>query len=245
VEKPQTFRSPLAVVVWIVWLLFAVGNWIDLAVQGRDHGSLVAAAIVLLATGVAYVTALRPRIIADADGVTVRNPLRDHRVGWTGVTEVDLSELLRVHCVAGQGGTRRKVISAWAVHYSKRRKLAAEARSRRRGRSGDFWRSTPGLPASTGRGRPYSASAPDPGVSAAEAEAERIVRVLSDYATAARAETAAGRAAGPAGVNETRAATATAAAGTGTATPLISTWDPLAVAAVVGPALILLIVSLL
>jgi len=224
VEKPQTFRSPLAVVVWIVWLLFAVGNWIDLAVQGRDHGSVVAAAIVLLSTGVAYVTALRPRVIADADGVTVRNPLRDHRVGWTGVTEVDLSELLRVHCAAGQGGTRRKVISAWAVHYSKRRKLAAEARARRRGRSGDFWRSTPGLPATTGRGRPYGASAPDPDASAAEAEAERIVRVLSDYATAARAETA---------------------AGTGTATPLISTWDPLAVAAVVVPALILLIVSLL
>lgn len=239
-EKPQTFRSPLAVVVWIVWLLFAVGNWIDLAVQGRDHGSVLAAAILLLATGVAYVTALRPRVIADADGVTVMNPLRDHRVGWTGVAKVDLSELLRVHCVAGQGGTRRKVISAWAVHYSRRRKLAAEARARRRGRSGDFWRSTPGLPASTGGRRPYGASAPDPGASAAEAEAERIVRVLSDYATAARAETAVG----PAGVNGPSAATATAAAGTGTATPLTSTWDPLAVAAVIVPALILLIVSL-
>lgn len=243
-EKPQTFRSPLAVVVWIVWLLFAVGNWIDLAVQGRDHGSVLAAAILLLATGVAYVTALRPRVIADADGVTVRNPLRDHRVGWTGVAKVDLSELLRVHCVAGQGGTRRKVISAWAVHYSRRRKLAAEARARRRGRSGDFWRSTPGLPASTGGRRPYGVS-PDPDASAAEAEAERIVRVLSDYAAAARAETAAGPAVGLAGVNGTRAATATAAAGAGTATPLTSTWDPLAVAAVVGPALILLIVSLL
>lgn len=227
-EEPQTFRSPLAVVAWIVWLLFAVGNWIDLAVQGRDHGSVVAAAILLLATGVAYVTALRPGVIADADGVTVRNPLRDHRVGWAGVAKVDLSELLRVHCDTGQGDTgqgdtgqgrtRRKVISAWAVHYSRRRKLAAEARARRRPRAGDFWRSTPGLPASTGRGRPYGASATDPGASAAEAEAERIVRVLSDYATAAGAEAA---------------------------TPLTSTWDPLAVAALAVPALILLIVALL
>jgi len=223
VEKPQTFRSPLAVVVWIVWLLFAVGNWIDLAVQGRDHGSVVAAAILLLATGVAYVTALRPRVIADADGVTVRNPLRDHRVGWAGVAKVDLSDLLRVHVDAGQGdagqgGTRRKVISAWAVHYSRRRKLAAEARARRRAGAGDFWRSTPGLPARTGRGRPYGASATDPDASAAEAEAERIVKVLSDYATAAGAEAA---------------------------TPLTSTWDPLAVAALAVPALILLIVALL
>ena len=57
VEKPQIFRSPTAVVVWVVWLLFAVGNWIDLAVQGRDHLSVVASATLLLATGVGYVTA--------------------------------------------------------------------------------------------------------------------------------------------------------------------------------------------
>ena len=50
-DKPQTFRSPTAVVIWFVWLLFAVGNWIDLAIQGRDHTSAVAAAILLLATG--------------------------------------------------------------------------------------------------------------------------------------------------------------------------------------------------
>ena len=59
----QTFRSPTAVIIWWVWLLFAAANLIDLAVQGRDHESLVAAAILVMATGVAYVTAQRPRII--------------------------------------------------------------------------------------------------------------------------------------------------------------------------------------
>ena len=104
-EKPQVFRSPTAVVVWVVWLLFAVGNWIDLAVQGRDHLSVVAAAVLLLATGAAYVTAQRPRIIADDAGVTVRNPLRDHRIGWAGVADVDLVDLLRVHCAWGPWGS--------------------------------------------------------------------------------------------------------------------------------------------
>src|SRR5271170_4702709 len=85
---PQTFRSPTAVVIWWVWLLFAVANLIDLAVQGRDHLSLVAAAILVMATGVAYVTGQRPRIIADQAGVTVLNPLRDHHVGWANVTKV-------------------------------------------------------------------------------------------------------------------------------------------------------------
>ena len=103
-DKPQVFRSPTAVIVWIVWLLFAVANWVDLAVQGRDHASAVAAAILLLATGAAYVTAQRPRIIADQTGVTVRNPLRDHRIGWASVTKVDLADMLRVHTQGGPGG---------------------------------------------------------------------------------------------------------------------------------------------
>ena len=128
--KVQTFRSPTALVVWVVWLLFAAANWVDLAVQGRDHVSAVAAALLLLATGFAYVTAQRPRVIADEAGVTVRNPLRDHRIGWAGVTKVDLADLLRVHCdwAPGSPGKHTKVISSWAVHYSRRRQVTAESK---------------------------------------------------------------------------------------------------------------------
>jgi hypothetical protein len=190
VEKPQIFRSPTAVVVWVVWLLFAVGNWIDLAVQGRDHLSVVAAAVLLLATGAAYVTAQRPRIIADDAGVTVRNPLRDHRIGWAGVAEIDLVDLLRVHCAwGGPPGAapadreHHKVISAWAIHYSRRRQFAAEAKARRGAR-----RSASAVPVGF---RPLlrqcraglASRYPAP-----EADAERIVKLLQARATAARAE---------------------------------------------------------
>ena len=191
--QPQTFRSPTVVVVWVVWLLFAVANWIDLAIQGRDHLSLVAAAILLLATGVAYVTAQRPRIIADDAGVTIRNPLRDHRIGWTGVAKVDLVDLLRVHCAWGgpagavpAGQQHRKVISAWAVHYSRRRQFAAEAKARRVARS-PGGRTPTGFP-SGGRGLSSGAPAPGSGASPAAAEAEMIVRLLRERATAAQAE---------------------------------------------------------
>jgi hypothetical protein len=235
VGQPQTFRSPTAVVVWIVWLLFAVGNWIDLAVQGRDHTSVVAAAILLLATGVAYVTAQRPRIIADDAGVTVRNPLRDHRIGWAGVAKVDLVDLLRVHCAWGTPPDQQsKVISAWAVHYSQRRQLAAEAKTRRAARSPGR-RSSLGFP-SGGRGLAYGIPVSAAGASTTEAEAKMIVRVLSDRATAAQAE-----AAGPAG----RATAVDAAGRPGGAEPLKSTWSGRAIAALVIPALILLVVWLL
>jgi len=206
---PQTFRSPTAVVVLWVWLLFAAANLIDLAVQGRDHLSLVAAAVLVLATGVAYVTAQRPRIIADSAGVTIVNPMRTHHIGWAGVTKVDLADLLRVHTRRDPDDT--KIIYAWAVHYSRRRKLTTEAKTRRtadRANSSRPSLGTFGLGGGLGGGglrggglgggglggggrrdlgyarRPGS----DP-TSSAEADAERIVRVLSEYATAARAET--------------------------------------------------------
>jgi PH (Pleckstrin Homology) domain-containing protein len=230
-DKPQVFRSPTAVVVWIVWLLFAVGNWIDLAARGQDHASAVAAAILLLATGAAYVTAQRPRIIADKTGVTIRNPLRDHRIGWAGVVKVDLADLLRVHCrwagpadaASGQPGGKEhhKVISAWAVHYSRRRQLAAEARARRAARSPGLRRSSLGLP-SGGRGLLYGGVS-GPETSSPEAEAEKVVRVLSERATAAL-----DAADWPSGSE-----------------PLTSTWSGRAIAALVIPALILLLAWLL
>jgi hypothetical protein len=250
VEKPQVFRSPTAIVVWVVWLLFAVGNWIDLAVQGHDHLSVVAAAVLLLATGAAYVTAQRPRIIADDAGVTIRNPLRDHRIGWAGVAEVDLVDLLRVHCAwGGPPGAapadreHHKVISAWAVHYSRRRQFAAEARARRGAR-----RSASAFPAGFGRSYGSAALAREP-ASASEAEAEKIVKLLQERATAARAEavwaTSTVEISGaPAESAPETVPGTTAVATTGWTEPLTTTWSRRALAALLIPALILLIVIL-
>jgi hypothetical protein len=185
VDKPQTFRSPTALVVWVVWLLFAVGNWIDLAVQGRDHASVVAAAVLLLATGVAYVTAQRPRVIVDDAGMTVRNPVRDHRISWAAITDVDLVDLLRVHCTVGD---RTRKISAWAIHYSRRRQYSADVKARRAaartagGRPSLFG----GLPAAS-RSLSYGTPAAARDTSD-EATAKILVRLIDERATAARAE---------------------------------------------------------
>ena len=284
----------------MVWLLFAGANWVDLAVQGRDHTSAVAAALLLLATGCAYVTAQRPRLIADDAGITIRNPLRDHRIGWAGVTKVDLADLLRVHCdwAPGRPGKHTKVISSWAVHYSRRRQLSAEAKAHRgsRHRRSSFG-GPPGRRGLLNGGGLLGGGTTSPPASTAEAEAEKIVRLLSERATAAQAETvwAAGtveiadasngingingingtnpakppavtEASSPAGAPMTEASSPAGApmtetsspAGplvTGTAAgmlgptgwlePLKSTWSGKALAAILIPALILLIVCLL
>lgn len=284
---PQTFRSATAVAIWWVWLLFAVANWIDLAVQGRDKESLVAAAILLLVTGVAYDTAQRPRIIADDIGVTIRNPLRDYRVGWARVTKIDLADLLRVHCDPGQGqpegftlegneaneanegqdGKHTKVINAWSVHYSRRHQFTADARARRSAARASSGRSPLGL-SSMGRGRSPGLGYGSAPTSPAEAEAEKIVRRLGEYATAAKAETvwAAGTveiagagqadAGEPGQADEASTIETTDHVGgapsqspdsrlTGWLEPLTSTWDRTAIAALIIPALILLIVALI
>jgi len=257
----QTFRSPTAMVVWVVWLLFAAANWIDLAVQGPDHTSAVAAGVLLLGTGVAYAAALRPRIIADPTGITVRNPLRDHAIGWAGVTKVDLADLLRVHCRWDSGpagsvesaestgsaapGKRTKVIPAWAVHYSRRRQVAAESRARRSSgpRASAFGFPSVGGVLSGGRGLPSgdrgyppggAVATPSASASAAEADAEMVCRLLNERATAAQAET----------VWATGTGTQTAAA-TAWLEPLKSTWSGKAIAAILIPALILLIICLI
>jgi len=267
VGEPLTFRSPTAVVIWWVWLLFAAANLVDLAVQGRDHASVVAAAILLLATGVAYVTAQRPRIVADDAGITVRNPLFDHHVGWARVTRIDLADQLRVHCAPSRPGQHDKVISAWAVHYSRRRKLAAEARMGRAAAMGSR-RSPLGPPYGGSRGRGNAPAVP--AASPAEAEAELIARQLSERATAARAEAVwaegtvpsagpapeagqpseeipAAPAAGsePAAWAEAAGQTGVDLRGTGWLEPLTSTWSRPALAALAVPALILLLVCLI
>jgi hypothetical protein len=146
VSDKQVFRSPTALVVWWVWAAFAVGNLVDLAVQGRDHLALVAAFILLFVTGIVYVTALRPRLTADADGLIIVNPVTEHRIGWAAVAGADATDLLRVRCAWPDGdGTRQRAFYAWAVHSSRRRQVAAEMRDQRLARrasggSGGFGR---------------------------------------------------------------------------------------------------------
>ena len=122
--------------IWYIWLVFAVLNLGDLAWQGGGHAALVAVAIILLVTGVAYVAALRPRVIADDEAVTVRNPLRDVRVPWGAVTSIDLGDTLHVRYEPD------RVVHSWAVQSSRRSRVRAQFRTQFR--QAQMARRTPG-----------------------------------------------------------------------------------------------------
>lgn len=204
--KPDLYRSSAAPIVWWVWLAFALANLIDLAVQGRDHFAAEVAAVLILITGVAYVTAFRPRVLADDAGITIRNPLRDHHVPWGCVQGVDVRDSLEVHLTPQDGQQKSKTLYAWAVHSSRRGRLKAERRAQRSAKS-------PRQP-------PSYARLP------AEAQ-EALTRTDSENIATALGERA------------TRAQAAGASGGRRTAR-----WDLPAIAALVLPALLLLVVTL-
>ena len=218
----EVFRSPAAVAIWWLWLLFAVGNLVDLAVQGRDHLSLVAAFILLFVTGVVYVTARRPRVIVDADGVTVVNPVGDHRVGWPAVVAADATELLRLRCEWPDGDrTGRRAIYAWAVHSSRRRQVAADMRARRQSRRGARGFGGSGL---SGAARPGGYGAPPsqpPEPATLGVDTDRVVATITAHTEQARLDAPGALATAPA-----------------------STWNWPAIAAVVIPGLALLMAAL-
>ena len=223
----EVFRSPGAIVIWWVWVLFAAGNLIDIAIQGRDHLSLVAAFILLFVTGIVYVTAKRPRIVADADGLTIVNPVRDHRVGWAAIAGADPTDLLRIRCEWLEGDrTGRQVIYSWAVHTSRRRQFNAELRARRQPQRGG--RASSGI---FGGGGGFGGlgggfggtadSAPAPEGDPLRLDAGKVVATLTERAELARLETPGDQASRP-----------------------VATWDWRAVAAIVIPGLALLIAAL-
>lgn len=125
----ETYRLAPPVILWWAWLAFVAANVADWAVQGTSAGlALTTGAIMLTVTGAVYALALRPRVVADEDGIAVLNPFRDHRVPWTAVRDVRTAEWVLVRA-AGNAGD--KTICCWALYVSARSRRAANAPPRK------------------------------------------------------------------------------------------------------------------
>jgi len=146
------------------WLVLAVILLIDLAVQSRSRIGLDGAALVLAISGIVYGCAWRPRVVADAGGLTLVNPLREYRVPWGAVARVDSAHALQIHCTPAAGASRGKVLSSWAVQRSPRSAMRPARRATAVGRRTR-------VPA--GYGEPAQPE-PDPARVSAESTAARI-----------------------------------------------------------------------
>ncbi|TDQ45029.1 PH domain-containing protein [Actinorugispora endophytica] len=117
----RVFKQPLPRVLGWVWIGVSVLLLADLALNGTDGRSLVAAAVVLFTVGVTYVVALRPRVVAAESGVRLVNPLREVFVPWHSFTWADVTDVLRVH--AGD-----RVFRSWPLRETKRAEVRANLR---------------------------------------------------------------------------------------------------------------------
>lgn len=167
----QVFRPSVGRWLGYAWLVFAAANIADLAWRGHSRTAWVIGAVLLLASAIVYITALHPRIVADATGLRIVNPLREISVPWGAVTDVTAADTVRVH-------TRRpRPYSCWAVQAgSRRRAHGARSRTQTGGRGGD-----PGV------------TADDPGAAAGRSRTEYVATELADMAQRGRDNAAAGR----------------------------------------------------
>ncbi len=170
-SERQVYRTAGSRVAWWAWTAFAAVLLVTLAIGHHTHAALVTALVVVAITGIMYACSLRPRIVADPAGVTVLNPLREHVLPWSAVTQVDLKHNVRVHYRGPAGGA---IVHSWAVQSSGRSRTRQELRARRAARRG--------LAPAPGYGRlPDAAHA-----ALAGSAAEFIARQLDERARAQR-----------------------------------------------------------
>ncbi len=116
----EVFRLTAPVVIWWIWLVFAVANVIDLGVEAQPRFAAVVSVVLLTITGVAYACAFRPRVVADEAGLSVVNPVRQWRMPWGAIRQIEVRDWVRIQYTRAPGGDATKAIECWALFATAR-----------------------------------------------------------------------------------------------------------------------------
>lgn len=80
----------------VVVMLVGLAGLIDIVVEWRTSGGLLVATLIGVLMVLAYIGLVRPAVTLTPGGLRVRNHLRDHEIPWNQVTEVDVTDVLRI-----------------------------------------------------------------------------------------------------------------------------------------------------
>ncbi|HKD87685.1 MAG TPA: PH domain-containing protein [Streptosporangiaceae bacterium] len=116
------FRRAGPLILWWIWVAFVLFNLIQVTINNPGYFAIELAAGLLTATGIAYATTLRPRVIATSEGLEVQNPVRDHVIKWGALNGVYLGDAVELSCFRA-APRNEKTIYCWAL-YSERRSRA-------------------------------------------------------------------------------------------------------------------------
>jgi PH (Pleckstrin Homology) domain-containing protein len=121
------FRLMPPLVLWWVWVVFAVANIADLAIQSHDRFSVEVIVAIVAITGIMFACALRPRVISDDAGLVIRNPFRDYSAPWGAITGIFVGDSVEIGVERGEGRTE-KTIYSWALYSPRRARARSELR---------------------------------------------------------------------------------------------------------------------
>jgi hypothetical protein len=178
----RVYRQVTALVVWWAWVVFAAASVADLLIQGHDFLSLKFTLGLLTVTGLVFSCTLWPKVIADDNGLVVRNPLRSFTIPWGAVKGIFLADSVEIQCARGSD-KKDKTVYCWALSSARR----GRAKARLRGWQWDHGKRN--VPASYGQ-------LPDQAKEVAKmSSAEVMAREMAKMSDAAKARL--GKAAGP------------------------------------------------
>lgn len=117
-------------VIWWTWVGIIILSLVDLLIQGHGHNflSLKIAFGGLAVTGAVYALTLWPVVIADNNGVRVKNPFRTFDIPWGAVHGVFLADSVEVQC-ARPAPRKDKTVYSWALSSPRRQRARAQLRA--------------------------------------------------------------------------------------------------------------------
>lgn len=102
VSEQERYLSTSNRITGVVVMLIGVLGLLDIVLEWRTAGGLMVAGLIGILMVFAYAGLVRPSVNLRPDGLLIRNHLRDHHIPWHKITEVDVTDILRVHTELGK-----------------------------------------------------------------------------------------------------------------------------------------------
>jgi hypothetical protein len=101
-SEQEQYLSTSNRITGVVVMAIGVVGLLDIVLEWRTAGGLMVAGLIGILMVLAYAGLVRPSVNLRPDGLLIRNHLRDHHLPWNKITEVDVTDILRVHTQAGK-----------------------------------------------------------------------------------------------------------------------------------------------
>jgi hypothetical protein len=121
----RVYRLTTPVALWWIWVGVAVLSLGDLLIQGHDYLSVKFALGMVTVTGLVFACTLWSKVIADDDGITVRNPFRVFTIPWAAVRGIFLADSIEILCSRGPQ-KKEKTVYTWALSSTRRTRARAK-----------------------------------------------------------------------------------------------------------------------